>query len=67
MSEVDVLIFLYFCAAIALSFAAAWLTARRAAVRGRRAWVWAGLGLLFGVFALAAVSLLPANDAAAGF
>jgi uncharacterized membrane protein len=66
LSQVDVLVFAYFSVAIALSFVAAWLTSRRAAARGRRAWLWAALGLLFGVFALAAVSLLPAKDAAAG-
>lgn len=63
MSPLDALLVLYFMTAFGLSFVVAWLTSRRAMARGRGPWRWAGLGLLFGVLALAAVAVLPSRAA----
>ena len=56
----ELLLTLYAAVGLAASVGAAVITARRARAKGRRVWIWGTLGFLFGVFALAAVVLLPA-------
>ena len=56
----ELLLAAYVAVGLAASVGAAVITARRARAKGRRVWIWGTLGFLFGVFALAAVVLLPA-------
>ena len=56
----ELLLAVYVAVGLVVSVAAGVITARRARAKGRRVWMWGALGFLFGVFALAAVVLLPA-------
>jgi uncharacterized membrane protein HdeD (DUF308 family) len=60
---VQTLLVVYFALAIGASVVLAVIAAVRAPAKGRRRWVWALCGLLFGVFALIALARLPTADA----
>lgn len=57
------LLVVYFALAIGASVVLAVIAAMRAPAKGRRRWVWALFGLLFGVFALLALARLPVAHA----
>lgn len=56
MTGYELFLAIWFAVAVAISAAFAAIVAVQARTKGRRPWLWAILGLLFGIFAVIALS-----------